>query len=1515
MRYALPPPDRRRQEIMENRTGYEIAVIGMAGVFPGAKNIDEFWNNLINGVESIDFLSDEELKENGIDPVTLPGNYVKCKGGFLKDKGHFDAAFFGYTPNEATIMEPQLRKLHECAWEALEDAGYNPESYPGQVGCYVGGADNFYWRSLSLVSGKLEELGEFVSRILIDRDFLATRLSYRLNLKGPAVFIGSACSTSLVAIHLACRALLSGECDMALAGGVALTPERNAGYYYAEGAVVSPDGHCRAFDEKARGTIGGNGCGLVVLKALEEAEYGGDFIHAVVKSSVINNDGARKVGFTAPSIEGQVEAIQAAIRMAEIEPETITYVETHGTGTELGDPVEIEALKLAFATNKKGYCAIGSVKTNVGHLDQAAGVTGFIKTVLALKHCLLPPSLHFEIPNPRIDLIDSPFYISTAASEWQEKKYLLRAGVSSFGLGGTNAHVILEKWPGNRDQGTDVGSQARLFQLILLSARTESALDSMTENLRQHLKKNPRVHLPDVAYTLQVGRKAFQYRRMTVCSTIDEAVKNLSSGAGDDAASPAEAEPFTSCVKVEKRRLVFVFPEPGKPGIDGLLELYRPEPVFREEINRCFKILYPRLNTGDVSHLFLSPEELQRVEKIPRLLIFIFAYAQAKVLMKWGIKPQAMIGVGVGEYTAACLSGVFSLEAALKLVVSADSATTGAVTVNRPEIPLISALDGTWLTDEQALSPNYWMKNKKNSAAWNQEIEWSAKEPHPFFVVLGPAGNSPQDPLQTCLAANNEINENQKDRPTVIHLCSPPPPEMNPEPFGRLLLTRLGELWLSGVDIDWSGYYAGEQRSRIPLPTYPFIRESYWIQGDPFQLLARRIAEQNRPWRKPEVADWFYIPSWKRSLPLFPGDSPPPAPGSWLVFTDRCGMGSRLVQRLKQEGTEVTVVSQGEIFAKVDHQHFTINPSRHEDFHSLFEELYRLGRIPVRVVYLWGITPTQTDNYHAAITGSRLEKYVDQTMDSCFYSLVYLAQAIGKRDLGSLFQIAIITNGMQEVTGKELVCPEKAAVTGPVRVIPIEYRNIDCCSIDITLPRAGEEEEDMEIFFNQLQAEFAAGFTHPIIAYRCGYRWEPLLEFRQLQAPPQGSTRLKEGGVYLITGGLGGIGYVLAEDLAKVTDVKLVLIGRQSLPARDLWPEWLKEHDAMDPISQKIKKVNTLEQMGARVLVGSADVSDSEQMQQVKANVEKQWGPINGVIHAAGVPDGGVIPLRTRENTDPVLAPKVKGTLVLGSIFREVPLDFFISCSSLTSILVPLGQIGYCAANAVQDAFARSSTRRSGNWGFTGSINWDVWKEVGMGVEAARILQEDEGIADAQFLVKGGILNTEGVTVFHTVLHYAFPQTIISTRDLFVRIREFVAAGLAEPEEIANVEKFSGATHPRPELSTEYVAPRTEFEKTFADILRKFFGYEKVGIYDNFFEFGVTSLTIIRINGLLREAINKSIPIVSMFEYPTIHSLGQYLEQEEKGETLMDEESEESLDLESSEELLFDSIDLLRENE
>jgi acyl transferase domain-containing protein len=478
-----------------SKTGLEIAVIGMAGRFPGAGDINEFWDNLKNGVESICFFSDRELEESGIDPGLIrDANYVKAKG-MLGEIEYYDYAFFDYTRREAEWMDPQFRILHECCWHALEDAAYDPDTYTGAIGLYVGTLANYQW-----VAGLLNRLGNPSEQTVIgslnDRDFFSTWVAYRLNLRGPAITVQTACSTSLTAIHMACQSLLSGESDMVVAGGVSVWLPKKNGYLYEPGMIRSADGRCRTFDAAAGGTNGGDGAALVVLKRLEDALNDGDRIDAVVKGSAMNNDGRRKVGYTAPSVEGQAEVIRAALQMAEVEPESITMIEAHGTATALGDPVEIEALKKAFDTDKCQFCAIGSVKTNVGHLDAASGAAGFIKAVLALKHRLIPPNLHFNTPNPAIDFENNPFFVNTCPLEWKHNHYPLRAGVSSFGLGGTNVHVILEEAPSSRGQKTDnrgqsqgrggvsPPGQSREYQLILLSAKTQSALDRMTVKIR-----------------------------------------------------------------------------------------------------------------------------------------------------------------------------------------------------------------------------------------------------------------------------------------------------------------------------------------------------------------------------------------------------------------------------------------------------------------------------------------------------------------------------------------------------------------------------------------------------------------------------------------------------------------------------------------------------------------------------------------------------------------------------------------------------------------------------------------------------------------------------------------------------------------------------------------------------------------------------------------------------------------------------------------------------------------------
>jgi amino acid adenylation domain-containing protein len=677
----------------ENKTGLEIAVIGMAGKFPGARDIDEFWQNLEKGIEGIGFFTDKELAAEGIDEQTLKdSNYIRARG-IIADVEYFDASFFGYTPREAQIMDPQVRVFAQCTWHALEDAGYDPFSYPGRIGLYAGASPNLHWEALTTFSKASRDLGIFMTRQLTDKDFMCTHISYKLNLQGPSYSVQTACSTSLTAIHWAVQGLLFGECEMALAGGVSITYPVKRGYHYQPGMIHSADGHNKTFAADATGSVFGDGVGVVVLKKLAEATADRDHIYAIIKGTATNNDGLRKVGYTAPSVEGQAQVIKAAQLTAEVKPGSISYIETHGTATPLGDTVEIEALKQAFNTDKKGFCAIGTVKSNVGHLYSAAGAAGFIKTVLALKHRLIPPTLHFNTPNPQLDFKNSPFYVNTELKEWKNNGQPLRAGVSSFGIGGTNAHAILEEWPGTDDrrqttgdrgqsQGRgEVSSPSRQHQLILLSAKTPTALDKHTESLVEYLQTHPGINIADMTYTLQVGRKHFPCRRIFLA-----ALKNFAPGPGKENGLPIVIKkPQTLAAKEESPRVIFMFCGQGSQYVNMGIDLYRTEPVFREEMDRCFEILQPLMGYDIKKILYPSPgcrggspdppipqgrgvSDIHQTE-ITQPVVFAFEYALARLLMKWGITPAAMIGYSLGEYVAACISGVLSLEDAIKLVV------------------------------------------------------------------------------------------------------------------------------------------------------------------------------------------------------------------------------------------------------------------------------------------------------------------------------------------------------------------------------------------------------------------------------------------------------------------------------------------------------------------------------------------------------------------------------------------------------------------------------------------------------------------------------------------------------------------------------------------------------------------------------------------------------------------------------------------------------------------------------
>ncbi|MBN1237196.1 MAG: type I polyketide synthase, partial [Gammaproteobacteria bacterium] len=642
-----------------------VAIVGLACRFPGAPDADTYWRNLCDGVESIGFFSDAELERAGVARRLLDDpSYVRA-GGCLPDIETFDAEFFGINPREAEVMDPQHRLFLECAWEALENAGCDSERYDGRIGVLGGVGVNGYAMTNLLGRGALAgRVGALQASIRNRTDHLTTHVCYKLDLRGPGITVQTACSTSLVAVHLACQSLLNGECDMALAGGASLAIPHRTGYLYQEGGILSPDGHCRAFDAEAAGTVPGSGAGIVVLKRYEDAIADGDTVVALIRGSAVNNDGSNKVGYTAPGLDGQVEVIAEALGVANVDAQTIGYVEAHGTGTHLGDPIEIEALTRAFGAGADGkkFCAIGSVKSNIGHLDTAAGVAGLIKAALALEHGRIPPSLHYSRPNPQIDFDAGPFYVNAELSDWARAGTPRRAGVSSFGIGGTNAHVVLESAPAPR-----ASSPGRPWQLLTLSAKSAAALEAATQNLAEHLKRPRGVGLADVAYTLQVGRRAFEYRRAVVCRE-DDAARTL------ETLDPARV--YTATTQPNARPVTFMFPGQGAQHVDMARELYETEAAFREELDRCCALLEPELGLDlrQILHPAAAEgghaaEQLQ-MTALTQPALFAIEYALARLWIEWGVRPESMIGHSIGEYVAACLAGVLPLPDALRVIAA-----------------------------------------------------------------------------------------------------------------------------------------------------------------------------------------------------------------------------------------------------------------------------------------------------------------------------------------------------------------------------------------------------------------------------------------------------------------------------------------------------------------------------------------------------------------------------------------------------------------------------------------------------------------------------------------------------------------------------------------------------------------------------------------------------------------------------------------------------------------------------
>lgn len=1525
----------------EMKNDVAIAIIGMSGRFPGADNIDQFWENLKNGIDALQHFSDEELKEH-VPPETLnDSNFIKA-GYVLEDVDQFDADFFNIHHREATFIDPQQRLFLECAWEALENSGYAPGNVDDVIGVYASAAMSTYFLNVVPYFSFSNPVTTMDVLLGNDKDYLATRVCYKLNLTGPGVMTQCACSSSLVAACMACQALLDYQLDVALVGGVCVDIPNKHGFLYQEGnGAVSSDSRCRAFDAKAEGIGNGSGLGGVVLKRLDEAMKDGDTIYAVIRGFAVNNDGSNKVGFMAPSVKGQREVIAEAISMAGVQPESISYVEAHGTGTTLGDPIEITALTDGYAVKglKGNDCAIGSVKTNIGHLNTAAGIASLIKTALALHHKTLPPSLHFEKPNPAIDFEHSPFYVNTELKHWKNNGTPLRAGVSSFGLGGTNVHMILEEAPVVETIMFD-----RTWHLLAISARTETALDQVTERLLSYLKDNPETNLSNVAYTLQIGRKTFDYRKIIVCQDRDEAISLLENS------DPKRVLISSDHGQSGSKSVVFMFPGAGSHYANMGLGLYENEHAFRKVVNQCADLLNPILksNLRDVLYPKTNgSDEDSKGSSTPSTglpALFVTEYALAKLWQSWGIEPAAMIGHSLGEYVAAVLAGVFSLEDALFLVakrgelmeevskggmlailssedeikammgerlsigavngpslcmvsgpiedvdelqktlkkkkiayrrLSAERAghssmvepiidrfreVVSAVKLNAPKIPFLSNVSGTWITNEEATDPNYWASHIRKTVRFSNGLEELLKDSGNILLELGPGRGlntlARRHPLSTqehqILSSMRDARQTEQDMAVITR--------------------ALGSLWLSGLKIDWTkAIYPSEYCGRIPLPTYPFERQRYFIDRN--QDLA--IQQPATLTKRPDITDWFYAPSWKRSLShdIWCRGESAEEKHTWLVFVDPHGLGPEIVTNLRNERQEVISVCIGNDFQRQKDGEYCINPGQQRDYDSLLQELLETKRIPRIIVHLWNITPDDQ-------LGRGLQFY-DEVQDLGYRSLIYLMRAFMTSNLtDNTLQLGVVSNNLQAVTGNEQLSPEKSTILGPCKVIPKEFPNVHCINVDIELNADGTGISNLA---NRLIAEFVSDFGDnqgdTDIAYRGKYRWVQTYEPIFLKTPKEESLPLRQGGAYLVTGGLGGVGYVLAKHLAQAYQARLVLLGRSKIPVREEWKQWLDTHDDQDELSRRIRKIMELEQLGAEVLVVSADVGDMDQMKSTYMQGMQDFGPLNGVIHAAGVEGGGMIELRELTGLGSNFGAKIRGTLILNELCRDSSLDFFMLCSSLVSCTGTVGGVDYTAANIFMDTFANYMCGSIAHDCRTVSVNWDYWANIGMA--RALFKRHSEILGERLDTIAGkdmieAINPSEGSEAFNRVLSTHLPQILVSTKDLPLLLREFrqKSTSMREVFEKLNLEKIS---QPRPNLAIPHVTPRNELEQTIIETWQEVLGIDGLGVNDPYFEIGGDSLHAMPLIAKLREIFHVDWPLRIVYSHDTVAKMARYV--------------------------------------
>lgn len=1385
-----------------------IAIVAMAARLPDAPDAETFWRNSLSGLVSIHAHGREEMIASGVPPADVDRQgYVAAKG-VVADATRFDAYLFGYSPAEAAVIDPQQRVFLECCREAFDRAAIDPRRFRGQTGVYAGQfLSTYLLNNLATRPDVVERMG--VATVFQGNtvDQLATRVAYKLDLRGPAVTVQSACSTSLVAVHLACRALASYECDLALAGGVTLTFPQLAGYASADGGIVSPDGRCRPFDAAANGTVFSDGVGVVALRRLNDALEDGDPIRAVIRGSAVTNDGNGKVAYSAPSVDGQTRAIVEAIAFAGVAPGSIGFVETHGTGTPVGDLIEVQALRDAFGVAEGGNrVALGAAKANIGHLDAAAGVVGLIRAAFVVERGVIPPLASFSELNPALPLAGTPFYVPTEARPWPQAAGPRRASVSAFGVGGTNAHVVLEQ-PPERTRS----SSAQRRRLVPLSAKTRSALMTTCERIATAVEATPSISAASLQATLALGRPAMEWRTNAVVS-------------GEGAAAALRHAAVRSR-RATARDVVFLFPGHGAADVRLDRSLYEAHASFRaafEEVASCAR---RRLGIDAAALLFGDGGTQPRETCGSQLTAFATSYALARALEHDGVNPVAMIGHGAGEYAAAVLAEILSVDDALKILVARAETDTASnaladvlstVRLHPARRTIVSTVSGRVMAPLEAANSAYWLRHAREPVRFREAVAAAASSDR-VFVEMGPGRQltrSAREVLGTATPAFAMLE-----------------PRSLPDSYGAFL-GGLGRLWSTGIDLRWHDLIESAA-TRVELPPHPFEGEEHFLTAGHHRVEGSLTVSPSAG----SSERWLGVPTFRH------------APGRiasrlderrrrWLLYVPRAGAFEDLVEYLEAHGQVVTRVAPGDELGRLTRGVYTMRFDDAEQTASLFQQLRALVRMPNVIL-------------HLTATGAESASRDDLS----FGPFLALARAFPAESAATELRLGVVTRGVFDVVGTETLVPHAARVIGPALVLPQELGRFAVRHVDLGDGADDVQRPDVE----RVVAHVLGNESEPL-AVRYGRAYEP--DVVPVVAGPDAAV-IRDGCVYAVVGGLGGVGAALTEHLVRERGATVVVIGRREFPPRERW-------DSLEDFALRaaVRRVREIE-AGARgrVELASADVRDAARLATVLREASA-FGTLRGIVHAAGIAGGDAMVHDTLDRAQNVMSVKVEGALAIQRALSETGLDanvdFVALCSSTAALVGGRGQWSYAAANAYLDAFAARQARLGGcRWV---SIDWDTF-DAGM---AAR---DAEKTSPALRELRANVVLdvAQAGVAFEYALAVGEPVVVVS---------RLVDVGLSRARALfarANADD-AAERHARPDIDVPFVAPRTELERRIAEIWSDVLAVDDPGVHDSFTDLGGHSLLAVQLAARMRESFDVDVTLGMLFENDSVMAMAIEIE-------------------------------------